>query len=63
MFKFNKKKILNFNDKNETSLLKYISKEEKEKIRIKKIKQRVSIKKIKDINGMEISYNVIKNKN
>ena len=62
MFKSNKKNILEFKRKNNSPLLSSCSKGEK-KIRIEKIKQRVRLKKINDINGMQITYDVIKKKN
>jgi hypothetical protein len=63
MFKSNKYKILDYKHENNTPLLSSNSRGEKHKLRIKNIKERVRLKKIKDINGMEISYNVIKKKN
>ena len=63
MFKFNKNLLLSLEHENNTPLLPSNSKGERNKLKIKKIKQRVSLKKIKDINGMEISYDVIKKKN
>ena len=62
MFKPNKKNILEFKLKDNTSLLPLSSKGENNKIRIKNIKQRVRLKRIKDINGMQITYEVIKKK-
>ena len=62
MFKSNKKNVLEFKRKNNTSLLTSNSKEEENKIRIEKIKQRVVLKKNKDINGMEITHSIIKKK-
>ena len=62
MFKPNKKNILEFKLKNNTSLLSSSSKGEKNKIRIKNIKQRIKLQRIKDINGMQITYDVIKKK-
>ena len=63
MFKFNKKNLLNLENINNSSLLPNNSKEENNKMRIKKIKERVRIKKIKDINGMQITYEAIRKKN
>tara|TARA_B110000014_G_scaffold72172_1_gene49222 strand:+ start:345 stop:536 length:192 start_codon:yes stop_codon:yes gene_type:complete len=63
MFKSNKKNILDFEFKDRTPLLSSDSKGENHKVRIKKIKQRVRLKKIKDINGMQIIYDVIRKKN
>ena len=63
MFKSNKKKILDIKLQNNFPLLSSSSKGELNKLRIKKIKQRVKIKKIKDINGMQITYGIIKKKN
>jgi len=54
MSRFNKKKLLNLEYINNTPLLTSNSKGERQELRLKKIK---------DINGMEISYNVIKKKN
>ena len=51
---FDKKRILNFGKIKNSSLLTLVSKEEEKKI---------IIKKIQDINGMEITLNVIKKKN
>ena len=61
--KFNKKNLLNLENINNSSLLPNNSKEENNKMRIKKIKERVRIKKIKDINGMQITYEAIRKKN
>ena len=63
MFKFNKKNLLNLEHINNSPLLNNNSKEENNKMRIKKIKEKVRIKKIKDINGMQITYEIIKKKN
>tara|TARA_B110001454_G_C12399674_1_gene300330 strand:+ start:108 stop:296 length:189 start_codon:yes stop_codon:yes gene_type:complete len=62
MFKYNKKNTLEFKHKNNTPLSSPSSKGEKNKIKIEGIKQRVRLKKIKDINGMQITYDVIKKK-
>ena len=61
--KFNKKNLLNLENINNSSLLPNNSKEENNKMRIKKIKERVRIKKIKDINGMQITYEATRKKN
>jgi hypothetical protein len=63
MFKSDKKNILDFKHKNNTPLLSSNSKGEKKILRIESIKQRIRLKKIKDINGMQITYDVIKKKN
>ena len=63
MFKFNKKNLLNSEHINNTPLLPSNSKGEKELIRIKTIKERVKLRKFQDINGMQISYGIIKKKN
>ena len=60
MFKYNKKNTLEFKHKNNTPLLPSNSKGEKDKKKIKNTKERVRLKKIKDINGMQITYDVIK---
>ena len=57
MFKFNKKNLLYIELIKNTPLLTSLSKGEKNNI---KLKERISIKKIQDINGMQISYDVIK---
>ena len=57
MFKFNKKNLLYIELIKTTPLLTSLSKGEKNNI---KLKERISIKKIQDINGMQISYDVIK---
>jgi hypothetical protein len=62
MFKSNKSNVLVFKRKNSTSLLISNGKGEKNRIRIEKIKQRVILKKNKDINGMEITHEIIKKK-
>ena len=63
MFKSDKKNILDFKHKNNTPLLSSNSIGEKKILRIESIKQRIRLKKIKDINGMQITYDVIKKKN
>ena len=63
MFKFNKKNLLNLENKNKSPLLYNSNKGENNKIRIEKIKERVRIKKIIDINGMQITYEAIRKKN
>jgi hypothetical protein len=40
-----------------------VNRGERNMLRIKNIKETIRIKKIKDINGMEISYDVIEKKN
>tara|TARA_B110000263_G_C14782961_1_gene274086 strand:- start:197 stop:388 length:192 start_codon:yes stop_codon:yes gene_type:complete len=63
MFNSNKKNILDPKHKNNTPLLPSNSKGEKIKLGINMTQQIVRLKKIKDINGMQITYNVIKKKN
>ena len=63
MFKSNKKNVLEFKRKNNTPLLTSNSKGENNKFKIKKIRQRVILKMKKDINGMEITYGIIRKKN
>ena len=63
MFKSNKTNVLEFKCRNNTPLLSSNSKGEKKILRIESIKQRIRLKKIKDINGMQITYDVIKKKN
>ena len=63
MFKHNKKKILSLEHINNTPLLSSNSKGENYRLKIKEIKQKVILRKIKDINGMQISYEIIKKKN
>ena len=63
MFKSNKYKILDFMHKNNTPLQSFNGRGVNHKLSIEGIKKRVRLKKIKDINGMEISYNVIEKKN
>ena len=58
----NKKNLLNLEHLNNTPLLNTKSKGGSSKLRIKKNKQRVIFKRNKDINGMEITYGVIKKK-
>jgi len=55
VFKFSKKNLLKFKHINNTPLLTSNSKGEK-------IKERVKIKKIQDINGIQITYDIIKKK-
>ena len=57
MFKFNKRSLLNIEHLNDTPLLDSNSKGGNNKTRIQKIKE------IKDINGMKITYEVIRKKN
>jgi len=63
MFKHNKKKLLSLEHINNTPLLPSNSKGENYRLRIKEIKQNIRLRKIKDINGMQISYEIIKRKN
>ena len=63
MFKFNKKNLLNLDHVKNIPLLSSNSKGRKTKIRVEKIKNRMRIKEIKDINGMQITYEVIRKKN
>ena len=58
MFRLNKKNLLNLEHLNKNPLLPSSSKGSN-----KKIKQRVILKMKKDINGMEITYGIIKKKN
>ena len=60
MFKSNKKNILDFEPLKNTPLLSSRSKGVKKKLKNKNIKDRVKIKKIEDINGMQITYGIIK---
>ena len=57
MFKFKKSLLLSLEHKNNTPLLPSNSKGENNFF---KIEQRVRLKKVKDINGMQITYDVIK---
>ena len=63
MFKTNKKFLLGLEYINNNPLLPSNSKGKQELIRIKKIKERVRLRKFQDINGMQISYGIIKKKN
>ena len=63
MFKSSKNKVLEFKHKNNSPLVTSVNRGERNMLRIKNIKERIRIKKIKDINGMEISYDVIEKKN
>ena len=58
MFKFDKKNLLNLEHKNNTPLLTSNSKGVRSNI-----KKRVRLKMIKDLNGMEISFGIFKEKN
>ena len=58
MFKTNKKNVLELKHENTPPLPTFNSKGENENF-----KQRVRLKEIKDINGMKITYDVIKKKN
>ena len=60
MFRLNKKNLLNLEYLNNTSLLTSSSKEENNKFKKKKIKKKLILEIKKDINGMEITYGVIK---
>ena len=51
--KSNKKKVIDFIQKKNSSLVNLITKEDK----------KIKMKTIQDINGMEITFNVIKQKN
>ena len=62
MFKFNKKNLLNLEYISNSPLLYNNSKGGNNKAQIKK-KERIRIKRIKDINGMEITYEIIRKKN
>tara|TARA_B110000438_G_C15505381_1_gene517486 strand:- start:183 stop:524 length:342 start_codon:yes stop_codon:yes gene_type:complete len=59
MSKHNKNLLLSLDNENNTPLLPSNSKGENNFF---KIEQRVTLKKVKDINGMQITYNVIKKK-
>ena len=63
MFKFNKKNLLNLDHVKSIPLLSSNSKGRKTKTEVEKIKDRMGIKEIKDINGMQITYEVIRKKN
>ena len=63
MLKLNKKNLLNLEHLNNAPLLSSDSKGDDNKLRIKKIKQRLVLKRNKDINGMEITYEIIRKKN
>ena len=62
MFKFNKKNLLNLDHVKSIPLLSSNSKGRKTKTEVEKIKDRMRIKEIKDINGMQITYEVIRKK-
>ena len=62
MFKTNKRKVLEFKYKNNTPLLSADGKGEINRFRDENIKRRIRLKKIEDINGMKITYGVIKKK-
>ena len=59
MLKSNLKNILDLKYIDNTPLLSSNSKGKKNKLRIKK-KEKIRLKRIKDINGMQITYDVIK---
>ena len=61
--KFNKKNLLNLDHVRNIPLLSSNSKGRKTKTEVEKIKDRMRIKEIKDINGMQITYEVIRKKN
>ena len=63
MFKFNKKNLLNLDHVKNIPLLSSNSKGRKTKTRVETTKDRMRIKEIKDINGMQITYEVIRKKN
>ena len=60
MSKFKKNLLLSLEHENNTPLLSSNSKGENNFF---KAEQRVRLKKVKDINGMQITYDVIKKKN
>ena len=60
MLKSNLKNILDLKYIDNTPLLSSNSKGKKNKLRIKKKKEKIRLKRIKDINGMQITYDVIK---
>ena len=62
MFKFYKKSLLEFKHKNNTPLASSNAKGGKGSLRIKKIKQMAILQNYKDINGMEVTHVVIKEK-
>ena len=63
MLTFNKEKILNIKRKNNTPLLPSNSKGETIQLNCSIVSEKIRIKKLKDINGMQITYDVIKKKN
>ena len=63
MLKFNKTKKLNFKYKNNTPLLPSNSKGEINKLKPNVISEKKRIKEIQDLNGMQITYDAIKQKN
>ena len=62
MFKSYKKNLLEFKHKNSTPLPSSNGKGRKDSLRIKKIKQMAILQNYKDINGMEVTHVVIKEK-
>ena len=60
MFRLNKKNLLNLEYLNNTPLLTSSSKGENNKLKKKKIKKKLILEIKKDINGMEITYGIIK---
>ena len=63
MLKFNKTKKLNSKYKNNTPLLPSNSKGEINKLKTNVISEKKRIKEIQDLNGMQITYDAIKQKN
>lgn len=63
MLKFNKEKILNIKHKNNAPLLPSNSKGETIQLNRSILSEKIRIKKLQDINGMQITYDVIKKKN
>mgnify|MGYP006124614201 FL=1 len=63
MLKFNKIKKLNSKYKNNTPLLPSNSKGEINKLKPNVISEKKRIKEIQDLNGMQITYDAIKQKN
>lgn len=63
MLKFNKTKKLNSKHKNNTPLLPSNSKGEINKLKTNVISEKKRIKEIQDLNGMQITYDAIKQKN
>ena len=63
MLKFNKTKKLNSKYKNNNPLLPSNSKGEINKLKTNVISEKKRIKEIQDLNGMQITYDAIKQKN